>query len=541
MKHSVLIASILFLLSLTNCANRGTPSGGEKDVTPPKIVKSVPENFSTNFNTSTVKIHFNEYIKLDKLQKQLIISPPMQTPPEIKPLGGASKFIEIKIFDTLQANTTYAINFGQSIVDNNEGNRYPYYSYVFSTGKHIDSLSIKGTVADALDLKTDNFISVMLYERDSTYTDSVVFNQKPKYVTSTLDSVTSFKLNNLKAGNYLLTALKESNNNYTFEPKSDKIGFYNKVVTLPADTSKTFNLKMFKEVLDFKVTRPAYNYENKIEFGYEGELDNPKISILSKLPDNFEYRITKPANKDTLNYWYKPKFDLDSLLVTFKNKTFKDTLVVKLPKRDADSLVIMPISKKALLKHEDFKFTASLPITAIDNDKIIIIDNDSTVIKATSSIDKYNNITNIKFDKKQNEENGYRYGIQFLPGAITDFYGNKNDTLNFKTSTKPLLDYGAIRVNLVNAVYPMLIQLTNDKNEVKAELYATEAQPLDFQFLEPGTYYLRAVFDTNGNKKYDTGNFLLQQQPERVSYPADPLIEVTAYADKVITFTLVKE
>ena len=129
------LTNLIFLLVISlvfvTCANRGTPTGGEKDITPPIIIKSIPENYSVNFNVKEIKIYFDEYIKIRNLQKQLIISPPIDPEPEITPLGSASKYITIKLFDTLQPNTTYAFNFGESIVDNNEGNPYPFYRYVF--------------------------------------------------------------------------------------------------------------------------------------------------------------------------------------------------------------------------------------------------------------------------------------------------------------------------------------------------------------------------------------------------------------------------
>ena len=140
---------IFFVFLFFQCANRGTASGGEKDITPPVIVSEIPENFSTNFSANEIKIYFNEYIKLKNIQKQLIVSPPMDPPAEITPMGSASKHITIKIHDTLQPNTTYAFNFGSSIEDNNEGNVFPFYRYVFSTGATIDSLSVSGSVSDA--------------------------------------------------------------------------------------------------------------------------------------------------------------------------------------------------------------------------------------------------------------------------------------------------------------------------------------------------------------------------------------------------------
>ena len=124
---SNLILATFIGLIFINCANRGNPEGGPKDETPPVIIKAEPENYSTNFKGNEIKIYFDEYVKIKDLQKQLIISPPMNTKPDVTPLGSANKYITIKIYDTLQPNTTYAFNFGNSITDNNEGNPYPYY------------------------------------------------------------------------------------------------------------------------------------------------------------------------------------------------------------------------------------------------------------------------------------------------------------------------------------------------------------------------------------------------------------------------------
>ena len=262
------ISTIVLLLMISNCANRGRPSGGIKDVTPPTIVKSDPENQSVNFDGDEIKIQFDEYIKIKNLQRQLIISPPMDPIPEITPLGNASKDIKIKITDTLSPNTTYAFNFGNSIVDNNEENPFPYYKYVFSTGDYIDSLSVKGQIIDATLKKPDDFVSVMLYEVDSTLTDSIIYKKQPRYITNTLDSTTTFTLENLKAGKYLMVAIKDENQDYKFQPKTDKIAFQDTYVDVPTDS--LFTLKLFKEELDPKIIRPRLISGEKIGLGYEG-------------------------------------------------------------------------------------------------------------------------------------------------------------------------------------------------------------------------------------------------------------------------------
>src|SRR5690606_10736213 len=138
--------------------------------------------------------------KIKDINKQLIISPPMKNNPDITPMGSASKFIRIKIKDTLQENTTYSFNFGQSITDNNEGNPYSQFKFIFSTGPYIDSLMLRGNIKDAFEKKPDNFVTVMLYEANETFNDSTVYKEKPRYVTNTLDSMVNYNLENLKEG-----------------------------------------------------------------------------------------------------------------------------------------------------------------------------------------------------------------------------------------------------------------------------------------------------------------------------------------------------
>ena len=167
MKQRILFFSLVavVLLSVVNCAKRGTPTGGLADKTPPKMVKSQPKEFTTNFDEKRIRIYFNEYIKVKDIQKQLIISPPIKEGGYIiYPQGSASKYIDIQILDTLQTNTTYSFNFGNSIVDNNEGNRYEYDKYVLSTGAYIDSLEVTGTVEDALNRSPVKFVSLMFFE-----------------------------------------------------------------------------------------------------------------------------------------------------------------------------------------------------------------------------------------------------------------------------------------------------------------------------------------------------------------------------------------
>jgi len=519
------------LLFALGCASRGRPSGGEIDTTPPEITGESPKNYSTNFKGDEIRIYFNEYVKIKDLQKQLIISPPMDTQPQISPQGSASKYITIKIKDTLADNTTYAFNFGNSIVDNNEENPFAYYRYVFSTGDTIDSLSVKGAVFDALSRNADPFVSVMLYELDTSYTDSIVYKQKPKFITNTLDSLTTFSIDNIKEGTYKMVALKEENSNFTFQPKTDKIGFYEGEITVPTDSF--YNITLFKEVTDFKVLKPSQIAEQRIQFPFEGQLETVEIEVQSDSIDKFQYRLTIDKEKDSLYYWYKPKVEIDSASFLVKSESFTETFKYKFKSAEKDSLVISPLKRGGINFTDVFTLEAKTPFSKIDTTKITLIDNDSVRVPYDLEFDKIYNRYKFKIELKESE----KYKMELLPEAITDFYEKVNDTLNYNFSTRKKADFGSIRVNIINAKLPLIVQLTDDRGKVLYEKYADEFPIVDFADIEVKKYQIRAIFDTNKNRKFDTGNYLKKIMPERVSYHPD-IIDVRANFEYVETLTL---
>ena len=491
---------------------------------------------TTGFKATKIRLYFDELVKLEDVQEQLIVSPPLKYTPIITPQGGANKFVEITIKDTLQENTTYTMNFGQSIVDNNEGNPNSFLTYVFSTGSYIDSLEIKGAIKDAFNRKADDFVSVMLYEIDTAYTDSTIYHKPPNYITNTLDSAVIFTLRNLKAGKYALFALKDENKNYMFDQNLDKIGFLTDTLSIPTDS--TYLLTLFKETPDYKLSVPSLAASNKIIFGYYGNGEDIDISLLSEIPDTVKTAILKERDKDTLNYWFTP-FEMDSLIFTIKNETLKniDTFTVKKRKVEFDSMKIQASQSGTLDFINPMYIETNTPLVALDTSKIGFINKDSLNVVFTATLDSTENKVDFDF-KKEAEEN---YVLQLFPGAITDFFGTQNDTLNIRLSTKSYADFGNLSMTIVAQPedYPMVVQLTTEKGDVKRELYAEEPKVFEFNHLEPSKYLVRVIFDTNGNQKWDTGNYLKNIQPEKVSYYPD-VIEVRANWELEQTFTISK-
>ena len=520
----------LFLLSFTDCAKKGRPSGGLRDTIAPVILRSAPENFTTNFKNNEIRITFDEFIKLKDISKELIISPPLKYAPIITPLS-VSKVLKIKILDTLKDNTTYSFNFGNSIQDNNEGNLFPNYKYVFSTGSYIDSLTLKGTAIDALLPVTDFPTTVALYQVDQSYKDSLVFLEKPTYITTTINETNNFELSNLKQGTYQLIALKEQTRNYTFQPKTDKIGFYKDLITIPTDS--LFELRLFKEVPDFKPTRPKLESSNRISFGYEGKTDNYQITLLTPMEDDFQYQVLKQPGRDTLNFWFKPKVTKDSLVFVTKNKLQIDTTTVRFRELYSDSLRLTAINDRLISLGDTLKLKANTPLITINSEKISVVTKDSLAIDFVAQINTKENAAQIVFDKQEEQ----LYSITLRNGALTDYLSNINDSVVYRQQVKPIADFASLNLTLDNAdEFPLLIELIDEKFKVVKQTYLEANAPVFFEHINPGKYFIRLIVDQNKNKIWDPGNFLDKLAPEVVYYPS--IIELRANWSWSETFTL---
>ncbi|RKW07907.1 MAG: hypothetical protein D8H93_25690 [Capnocytophaga sp.] len=501
------------LLLWAACARVGSPTGGEQDKTPPKVVKTIPPNESVNFTGNRIRIYFDEFVTLRDIRKQLIISPPLAYFPEITPSGNASKYINIKILDTLRPNTTYTFNFGKSIQDNNEGNPLSFYTYTFSTGNTIDSLTLKGSIKDALRPKAENFVNVMLYEMGEKYSDSVVYKQRPIYVVNTLDSLTTFELSHLKAGKYMLVGMKDKDNNYLFDPKTDKIGFHPTPITIPTDSSYT--LSLFKEVPQTQASRPFQSGEQRISIGYQGEKDSIQVTPLPPSSTNWKWVIEKEPTKDTLWLWYHPKVEDSLKLIVKSNRA--DTTKVNLRKMKPEKWKITPEFKGISPTEEEIVLSSNTPIRAFNKEAIkLIVAKDSTEVGFEPIFTA--NTSQITFKVKVKE--GEKYLFKAF-NAFENFFGQKSDTLQESFSAKKAEDFGSLKLTFRdNISLPFIIELTDkDAKKVLYEQYVEQTSPTyNFPFVKAGNYRLRVIEDRNRNRKWDTGNFLGRLLPEPVHY-----------------------
>lgn len=507
--HFYRIILILSFLVLASCAKRGSITGGDKDTLAPVLRSSFPKNGTVNFQGKEIKLVFDEYVKVKNSNKQLVVSPPMKTPVQITPMN-ASKTITIKIADTLQPNTTYSFNFGQSIEDNNEGNPYSQFKYVFSTGSYIDSLKLNVKIKDALEKKVDNFVTVMLYEVDEKFNDSTIYKEIPRYVANTLDSLKMVTIENIKPGKYQLIALKDNGNN-KYNPKSDKIGFFKEFITVPDDN--IYELELFKEALPFKALKAYQASGNRLVVATEGKANNAKI-IVKNGSEVLPSIVTQFPKKDSLQVWFKaPK--IDSLFVSVEKDSFRKEFWTKIKEQKKDTLKFSADFSGNLPLRERFSLTTNTPILKFDKSKITISNKDSLAVDFTTEYDEFNQKIYIDFKKEPLE----KYTISALPNAFVDFFDNVNDTLNYKINTKNTSEYGNLRLLLENVKrFPIMIELTDKDGKIKATAYTEKETTIEFLSIEPLLYTVRIVYDDNKNKVWDTGNYLEKRQSEEVIY-----------------------
>ena len=324
-----------------------------------------------------------------------------------------------------------------------------------------------------------------------------------------------FDFTNIKKGKYQLIALKDVSNNYLFNPKEDKIGFYHRIIDLPKDSVINEPIAIFKEVAPFKFTRPKQINKGKIQFGFEGDRNNINIELLSNVPNNFKSIVKFEPKKDTLNYWHTA-IKNDSLVFKVSKDKFIDTVTVFLRNKVTDSLKINSNVSRTLELRDTLTLTSNNPVTNIDISQISFIDKDSVNVPYSNLINKKTNQIKFLFNKKYNQS----YRLKLLPKALTDIFETQNDTLNYNFNTKEVEDYGSITLSIIKKPETqVIVEIVTEQNKKLLErVVVTKNNTVNFKLLPPGKYIIRAIIDANKNLKWDTGNYLLKQKPEKVIY-----------------------
>ena len=519
------IGFIIFL-TLFSCANQGTLTGGKKDTTPPALdsLNSTP-NYQTNFKKQTIELSFDEWLELKDVFKQVVVSPPLR---ENFDVSLKKKTVRFKFHEdeVLRENATYTINFGSCVQDLAERNPVEDLRFVFSTGDFIDSLEVSGNVVDAFNKEPLEDVLVMLYDNLS---DTIVRKDKPFYFGKT-DEDGNFIIKNVRADTFKTFALIDGNSNYLFDNSSEKIGFLSEPIVVTDSTKLKVELQIFQEESKLQFQGEDKKKYGRIAFGFNRKPNEGESNITFQ---DIGQRSYLQNVKDSVVLWYDVPQDTSWRVYVQTDTLAPDT--IKIPKISRSKYfenkkfelarATGPISVHPI---KPFSIAFKYPIGNIDTSLISILV-DTLLQKVTPAINIDSNDRTqllIQFNFKEKTP----YQIEFLPNAITDLFGSKNDSIIQVLEVKPKTDYGDLTLTVEdmqvdkNYVLELL-----DKNETAIETIPMSGDTIfkkDFKTIETGKYSIRMIIDNNGNGKWDTGNYDNNSQPEPLF--TRPLEEVRA-------------
>jgi hypothetical protein len=503
----------LIIVSLYGCAAMKNPEGGPRDTTPPKILRSTPKNLSTNFSANKITIDFDEYVKLTNEFKEFTISPEQERPPILKI---KSRSLEVTLQDSLEKNTTYTLNFGKAITDINEGNAIKNFSYVFSTGPTLDSLSITGNVRNALSgaPELDAVVLIIPLARDT------IFGKRKPSIYTTTDSSGNFKLSNLKKDSYKIYALKEKTaGDKIYQQFNDEVGFIKDPVVL-AKNIDSLKLTVFKELATvFRVLDRKLNNDGSITISFNQNLRKPEIKVIEPATVDKGKYVQFNKTNDSVKVWLGDlTFDSVKVAIRDEGKDL-DTIKFTRGKKDTYTRNIAAgdnIEGGLLNPNKDLQLYFNFPIENIDLAKVTLLE-DSIPRKGFTMVKDSLNILGytFKYPWKKNE----KYILTFNDGAITAIFNAKNKELTKSFTLGNADDYGTLvlKVEVPDTTKRYILQIVNEKkdNVVSSNPIANNTT-ITFSNYRAGTYFARIVYDDNKNGIWDTGNVKAGIQPEKI-------------------------
>lgn len=553
-----------------SCANIGNPSGGPIDKTPPIFMRSNPTPNAVNVKDRKIEIFFDEIVTLKDPSTKIIVSPAQTEMPRMSALG---RKVTVELVDSLLPNTTYTIDFSNSIQDNNEGNAIDNFAFAFSTGSVIDSMRVSGYVLDSRTLEPMQSAVVGL---QSNLADSAFHKEKLQRVALTNDRG-QFTIRNVSPGSYHIFALKDLDRDYKFGNPTEDIAFLDSII-VPSIGSREAADTVYNDLNEIdtimRATRPAYfpndillsmfNEDRKsqylannlrvdstrISLTFAAASDTlPSLSIVGRndVPDQW-YTLERSQTNDTLTYWIRPphlvsadtlmvattylrtdtasnlSWGTDTLKFTFQRQKAKK----KKKNEETDSLEqirfmeLHPLANGTQEVYAPLLLQTGTPIERYSREAFHLqrkLQNDTTFypaeIKSIALRDSTLNRRDLVL--KVDWEPGAAYKLAVDSLAMTDIYGLQTKPLKVDFNVRKMEEYGNIVFNIPAVRDSAIVELLDgtEKIVLRAPVKNHRAELLN---LLPGKYYARLFIDRNGNGKYDTGNYDMHLQPEETVY-----------------------
>ena len=577
------LSLLLLLLFFSSCANRGIgPQGGPKDTIPPRMVKEQPLNQSVNFHGKKIEITFNEYLQLDNIQQNLLVSPPQQVSPIVKAVG---KKVTVEMQEDLIDSTTYTLDFGNAICDYTEKNPVRGYVFAFSTGDRIDSMEVYGRVANAEDL---NPVSGLMVGLQANLHDSA-FSTLPFTRVARSDSLGEFGIQNLRNGVYRLYALQDQSRDFLYQP-GEGLAFSDSLVIPEYETEIVFDT-IWKNIADtidslssvrqidtiltiqntyvgpadlmlwfFKEDKQRHYFQRVyrdephiIKLQFSAPQDS--LPLLRALPpsamdstrsdslwtDPWAYTLLQAnPTRDTLVYWLTDSIAIrqDSI---FLEMTYlkSDSLYNLVPQTDTVLAIYRAprLTQKAKEAQEKKARERKLDLKSNAKDKFEVYDTLSVVAAFpidsiyTDSIRLYEKQDTLLIDKpftlRQKDVMSFQIIAPLQQGKQYELHLDSaavRDIYGVASDKKKF----TLRLKTAEDYSTLLIRLPNYDPRIRLQLLSEKDQPVrelpareegtKFEYLTPKTYYLRLYFDLNGDGRWTTGDWITKRQPEPVYY-----------------------
>lgn len=563
------LMTTLFLLGgLTSCANMASPNGGPYDETPPKVISSYPKPNTINFKGKKVNLFFDEIVQIDKPSENVIVTPPQREMPIIQSYG---KRIQVELNDTLLPNTTYTIDFTNSIGDNNEKNILQNYSFAFSTGEVIDSLQIAGTLLNAFNLEPMTGITIGLHK---DLADSA-FTSKPFVRTSRTDDRGHFTIRNVAVGRYRIYALDDSNRDYLFDQPGEAIAYQDSLV-IPSSYADVRQDTIWKDSLTVdsikEVRFTHFKPEDLVLFLFQEKFERQYLVKSERLDDRYftlkfnaqmdTVPIPRPLNFEENKEWFFVQKDMDGKQIhywlTDTMLLHQDTLRMEVtyPKSDSlnilrsqrDTLRLFVKKRKVEVKRKRHKgkkkeeeveplhflsinmkpsgsldvfdtvrITFDEPVLHLLADQLPLemqVDSVWEPVSYTLRRDSLDSFSFCLLNKWPYETN---YRLKVDSASITSVYGHPVDNHSFTFTTQKEDEYGHLYINISGVQGPSFVELLDNADKV-VRCEKVKRGGVLFMNLKPAKYYARLIVDTNANGRWDTGNYAAKQQAEPVYY-----------------------
>jgi hypothetical protein len=498
----------LCIILLWSCAQVRTPTGGDKDIVPPRIISASPKNMTTDYSGTKIVLTFDEYVVLEQAKNQILFSPPLAKDPDVK--LKSSRILTIDLGENiLTPNTTYTINLGEAIKDINEGNVLADNVFLFSTGSYIDSLSIHGKAVSARFQESITDVSMLAF---LTGSDSIALGRRPRYVTR-CDGQGNFHFGHMAKGDYELIGLLDVDKDLRVD-KNEAFGFLLDPVS--AHVEPDSNLILSISALDSEghtFKRAEWTTDGRsVLITSRGNVDS--LHVLWPADREPVHKETW-GRKDSVRYWFAAPLNTGELTLVTSTDTKVDSL--KLGRVTENVKPWAPGKSTLNYSQDSLRIRFDRPISKVDTSLVHLLQDSIRIPYQLIGKDP------MQLELTADWQYGANYSLDFLKAAVTDIYGSTSDSLTWPIKVPTEASLGRLNLQLILDPGNYLIYLINKD---KKPLYQTKSTGSFTWKLPPMAateFWIWVVMDIDFSGDWTAASYLQKRLPEPIYYRSESI------------------